>query len=181
MGWGRWWGVMGEFLRLKEREPLAKGNVRLVFAHPERSDVVVKVMRPELVERRYGGAWFRQGRRYGEYVLFLREIREYVAGYAEAGFGVGFAQKVVGLVETDLGLGLMLEAARGADGGLAPTVAKLVQVGDFDGEAREALEVFFVELLGSGVVISDLHERNVVYACGAGGSRRFVIDRKSVV
>jgi hypothetical protein len=168
---------MGTVLQLKGREALARGNVRLVFAHPERSDVVVKVMRPDLVERRYGsgGAWFRQGRRYDPYVLFLREIREYVAGYAEAGFAVGFAQKVVGLVETDLGLGLMLEAARGPDGGLAPTVAKLVQVGDFDEEARAALEVFFEELLGSGVVIADLHERNVVYACGAGGRRRFVM------
>jgi hypothetical protein len=164
-------------LHLKHLQPLAKGNVRLVFEHPSNPALLVKVMRPDHVESRYGGgaAWFRRGRRFEHYLLFVREIREYVATYAAAGHAVLFAQQVCGLVETDLGLGLVTEAALGSDGKLAPTLAKLVQIGQFDPEAEEALERFFVDLLGSVLVISDLHERNVVYACGRDGKRRFVM------
>jgi hypothetical protein len=168
---------MGSPLVLKHLQPLAKGNVRLVFEHPETPDLLVKVMRPDLVAARYGegAAWFRRRRRHGSYVLFLREIREYVAGYASAGHALSFAQKVCGLVETDLGLGLVTEAARGADGKLAPTVAKLIQVGDFDEAAEAALERFLNGLLESDLVVSDLHERNIVYACGPDGARTFVM------
>jgi hypothetical protein len=164
-------------LALRHLPPLAKGSVRWVFEHPETPALLVKVMRPDLVEARYGesAAWFRRVRRHDPYVLFLREIREYVAGYASAGHALSFAQKVCGLVETDLGLGLVTEAARGADGKLAPTAARLIQVGEFDDAAEAALEKFLQGLLESDLVVSDLHERNIVYASGPDGERRFVM------
>jgi hypothetical protein len=164
-------------LQLKNRESLAKGNVRLVFEHPESPDLLVKVMRPDLVDQRYGGreAWFGTMRRYDPYVVFLREIREFVAAHAALGRAAPFAQTVHGLVETDLGLGLVLEAARGPDGGLAPTIAKLVELGQFDAEAAAALDQFLLDLLESDMVIADLHERNLVYACARDCSRRFVL------
>lgn len=168
---------MASPLALKHLQPLAKGNVRLVFEHPDDPALLVKVMRPDLVESRYGsgGAWFRRGRRFDPYLLFIREIREYVAGYASAGHALAFAQKVCGLVETDLGLGLVTEAARGPDGNLAPTVAKIIQIGEFDATAEAALEEFISGLLESDLVIADLHERNVVYACDPDGGRHFVM------
>jgi PhoP regulatory network protein YrbL len=164
-------------LSLKSATPLAKGNVRLVFEHPESPGLLVKVMRPDLVERRHGGrkVWFQGLRRYDPYVVFLREIREFVAAHAALGRAAPFAQVVHGLVETDLGLGLVLEAARDPDGGLAPTIAKLVQHGRFDAGAEAALDQFLTELLESDMVIADLHERNLVYACAQDGSRRFVL------
>ncbi len=168
---------MASLLALKHLQPLAKGNVRLVFEHPETPDLLVKVMRPDLVAARYGegAAWFRRGRRFDPYLLFVREIREYVAAYASHGRSLPFAQTVRALVETDLGLGLVTDAARGPDGNLAPTVAKLIQVGDYDGAAEAALETFIKGLLESDLVVSDLHERNIVYACAKDGGRRFVM------
>jgi hypothetical protein len=150
---------------------------RMFFGVKRSPDLLIKVMRPDLVEKRYSGrkVWFQGLRRYDPYVVFLREIREYVVGYAAAGHALPFAQKVVGLMETDLGLGLVTEAARGQDGKLAPTVAKLVQIGQFDEEAEAALERFLANLLKCDVVIADLHERNMVYACGPDGRRRFVL------
>lgn len=164
-------------LALKHLDPLARGSARLVFEHPGKPDLLVKVLRPKLLESRYGegAAWFRRRRRYDPYVLFLREIREYVAGHASHGHSLRIAQKVRGLVETDLGLGLLVEAVRGADGALAPTVAKLIATGAYDEAAQQALERFLDELLESDLVIADLHERNMVYARGADGVPHFVM------
>ena len=166
-------------LELKQLQPLAKGNARLVYEHPGDPAMLVKVMRPDLVAARYGegAAWFRGiGRRYDPYVLFLREIREYVAAYAAHGQALPEAQKVHGLVETDLGLGLVIGAVRGPDGALAPTVAKLIAVGNFDETARRALDQTLAALLESDIVLADLHERNLVYQQQDGRSRFVIID-----
>jgi len=162
---------------LKPRAPLAEGTVRLVYEHPEKADYLIKVMRPELVSKRYGegAAWFRRGRRYDPYLLFLREIREFVAAFASHGHSLPFAQKIRGLVETDSGLGLVTEAVRGPDGNLAPTLATLIAQGGFDAAAETRLETFLAELLECGLVVADLHERNVVYGCAANGERIFVM------
>jgi len=169
---------MSEPLQLQHLTPLAHGAVRLVFAHPQEPGMLVKVMRPELIKKRYGAgaAWFRKGRRYDPYLQFLREIREYVAAYASHGGSLPIAQKVCGLIETDLGLGLVTEAVRGADGELAPTLARVIEVGGFDAGAQAALERFLTELLAAEVVVGDLHERNVVYAAGEGGGQWVMID-----
>jgi hypothetical protein len=167
---------MSDVLALQHLDPVARGSARLVFEHPQRPDLLVKVMRPKHLEARYGkgAAWFRR-RRYDPYVLFLREIREYVAAHASNGHSLRIAQKVRGLVETDLGLGLLVEAVRGADGALAPTVAKLIATGAYDEAAQQALERFLEELLESDIVIADLHERNLVCAVGADGKQQFVM------
>lgn len=166
-------------LELKHLQPLAKGNARLVFEHPGDPALLVKVMRPDLVAARYGegAAWFRSlGRRYDPYVLFLREIREYVAACAAHGHALPYAQKVHGLVETDLGLGIVIGAVRGPDGALAPTVAKLIAIGNFDETARRALDVTLNAILESDIVLADLHERNLVYQQQDGSSRFVIID-----
>ncbi len=166
-------------LELKHLQPLAKGNARLVYEHPGDRALLVKVMRSDLVTARYGdgAAWFRGiGRRFDPYVIFLREIREYVAAYAAHGRPLPFAEKVRGLVETDLGLGLVIEAVRGPDGALAPTVAKLIADGNFDDTARRALDETLAALLESDIVLADLHERNLVYQKQDGSLRFVVID-----
>lgn len=164
-------------LMLKDQTPIATGGVRLVFEHPLDPDLLVKVMRPEVVETRYGAGtpWYKRRRRYRQYVIFIREISEYVASYASHGESLPCAVQIAGLVETDLGLGMVMFAARDADGKLAPTLATLIETGRFDDSAKIALENFFAELLQSSLVLADLHERNLVFAAGADGKNRFVM------
>ncbi len=168
---------MRHFLQLGALEPLAKGNLRLVYAHPDGPGLVVKVMRPEAVELRYdGGApWFKRWRRYRHYVLFIREIHEYVAAYARHGKSLPFVQRIVGFVETDLGLGLVTDAIRDSRGNLAPTLATLIETGGYDRVAEAALESFIRQLLESDLVVADLHERNLVYSALPGGEPHFVM------
>jgi len=164
-------------LALKNAPPIAKGGIRLVFLHPENPDWLVKVMRPEVVSSRYGesGTWFRRNRRFRQYILFMREIREYVAACASHGGSPSFVHKITGLVDTDLGMGLVMEAARDAEGNLAPTAAKLIFEGRYDERAAVALEEFLKAIVESDVVFADLHERNIVYARSKDGQDRFVM------
>lgn len=164
-------------LALQHLQPLAKGTVRLVFEHPETPDLLVKVIRPDVLEKHYREetGWFPRGGRYGPYMLFIREIREHVAGYAGHRGSLPFAQSSLGLVDTDLGLGLITRAVRGTDGNLAPTAAKLIATGEYDLRAEAAMEHFLTGLLDSDLVISDLHERNIVYGSEPGAEPRFVM------
>lgn len=167
-----------EYLTLKDSSPIAQGGVRLVFPYPGDPSRLVKVMRPDKVASRYGnegGTWFRRNRRHGEYILFVREIREYIAAYACHGISLPFVQRIRGLVETDLGLGMVLDAARDRKGNLAPTLAKVIFTGCFDQQAEEALATFLRQMMECDVVFADLHERNLVYAAGEDGKLQFVM------
>jgi hypothetical protein len=156
----------GNFLELKDRTPLNKGNSRLVFEHPNNPGQIVKVLRPDLMETRYGsGAPLRKRRRrYGRFRSYAREIQEFLAVYARENHAPPFLQTVIGLVETDLGLGLVTNAARAKDGSLAPNVAMLISAGRFDSTVRRDLEVFYQNILNCDVVISDMNVGNMVYA-----------------
>ncbi len=166
-----------KIIELKHRTPIAKGGLRLIYEHPENPDLLIKVMRPEAVSRRYGEdqPWYKKRRRFGPYVLFARETMEFLATWASHGRTLPIAQRIAGFVETDMGLGLLTDAVRDADGNLAPTLAHLIDHRLFDARAEEALEQFLVSLLESDLVLADLHERNLVYAAEPDGSRRFVM------
>lgn len=167
---------MSGVLKLKEVSPLAKGHSRLVYQHPEEPAYLVKVIRPEVIEKRWGSgtAWYKRRRRYGRFISYVREIQEYVAVCARHGECPDFLQKIIGFAETDLGLGLVIEAVRDREGNLAPTLGSLVRAGRFDAVAKAALERFMEQLLGCDATVSDLNVGNLVY-CDAASEARFVM------
>ena len=160
-------------LCLRETEPIAAGSQRLVFLHPDNPRLLVKVLRPEAVVKQV--PWYKAKRRFGRYVGFVRECEEFIAGHAEKKRRLDFMQTVAGLVETDFGLGIVLEAALTPEGSLAPNVWRMIHRGLYDSKAKAALEEFFVILLRSNVVVADLHPGNLVYATREDGSRHFVM------
>jgi len=123
-------------------------------------------MRPDVAEarERKSPAWLRGMRRLGPYMQFSREIDEFLAAHCCAPECLPFLQKVIGLTETDLGLGLVVEAACGRDGKPGLTIDGLGRENRFDEVAQRALVVFLDLLLASRVVVSDLHWRNLVFA-----------------
>lgn len=158
--------TLHRFLELKDRTPLTMGRSRLVFEHPDHSSLIVKVMRPDVVEARFGSgtAWYKRRRRYGRFVSYVREIQEYIAVQAAHGHSPPFLQKVIGLAETDMGLGLVTEAARDAEGNLAPNLGTLIASGRFDSAVRGNLDLFLQQILDCDVIISDMNVGNLVYA-----------------
>lgn len=168
---------MTELLQLSQLTPLAQGRMRLVFEHPRDPDSLIKVIRPDVIERRWGSgaAWYKRRRRYGRYTSYLREIQEYIAAYASHGVSLPFAQRITGLIETDMGLGLVMTAVRDSSGQLAPPLSALLRNNLFDEKAQGALEWFFQELLGCDLIVADLNLGNMVYTDSGPHGHHFVL------
>jgi len=153
-------------LLLKAQTPIAQGRMRYVYPHPTDPGLVIKVIRPDVIDSRWGSGqpWYKAQRRFRQYISYMREIAEYVAMYAKYGKSLPFAQKVAGFIETDLGLGLVIAAALDRDGNLAPSLSTLINTGRFDDKVSIALETFIIQVMECDVVVADLHGGNIVYA-----------------
>lgn len=165
------------FLQVTTRKPLNNGHSRLVFEHPDDPSLVVKVLRPDVIEDRFGKGirWYKRPRRSGPFLSYVREIQEYVAMYSVHRQRLPFLQTVVGLVETDLGLGLVTEAARDRQGNIAPNIAMLIERGQFDSTVRGDLEIYLHQILACDVIISDMNVGNLVYAYSEPDGNHFVL------
>lgn len=164
--------------RLKDADVIAAGHTRDVYRHPDDASLLIKVIRPSAIEGRYGrGApWYKfKRRRYRHLITYLREVREQIAVHAVGEPHPPFLQKIVGFVETDMGMGLVVEAVRAADGTSAPTVAALAAGGLLDQVRLAELDRFLQEMVNSPVIVADLNPFNVVYGRGAGGVDHFVL------
>ena len=163
-------------LKLRQAAPLATGHLRAVYQHPDAADCLVKVMLPAALESWRRAPWYQRLARTGPYRGFVREFKEFLASRHAAG-GPSPVARVVGLAETDLGPGLVVEKVRGADGGLAPTLDAWVRRDGFTPRVKAALDDFLAAMLEHNVIAGDLHAWNVVYGIDSyGGPRLVMID-----
>ncbi len=168
---------MDQTIKLKDTQPLAQGRMRYIYAYPGDPGLIIKVIRPDVIDQRWGSGqpWYKASRRFRQYISYMREIAEYVATHARYGRNLPFAQQVVGFAETDLGLGLVLKAVLGKDGSLAPSVTTMIANGTFDDDAERALQQFIHDLLESDLIVADLHGGNIVYAYNEQRGHHFVM------
>ncbi|CAD7054483.1 hypothetical protein REJC140_02170 [Pseudorhizobium endolithicum] len=163
-------------IHLKDTAPVAAGNNAAVYRHPQDRSVLVKVVRPEAMER-YKARWdFLRGRRRRFFHLknFMRVFEEQVAMYAVEGHASAHLEEVIGLVGTDMGPGLVVrcETYRGE---IAPTLANLVASRRFDRRMLSLLDDFFTWLEQSPIVASDLSFRNLVLSDRLDNEPRIVL------
>jgi hypothetical protein len=153
-------------IKLAHLRPLASGATRDVYLHPDDAGLLIKVIRRDAIDKRYGSGrpWYKTTRRYRHFISYLREIREEIALRAVSDTHPASLQKIVGFADTDLGFGLVVEAAKDHDGHLAPTLPQLIAAHKFDAPVRAALTRCLDELLASPIVLADLHGANLVYA-----------------
>jgi len=156
---------MDTFLKLKNLKPLAQGSFRWVFQHPEDPDLLVKVIHADAMAKRFGKKtrWYKRPRRYGKYLCFAREIQEFITVHAQTNTAAPFLQRIIGFAQTDLGLGIIVQAIRNSDGNLAPTLRNLINNGLYDAAIKKSLDDFLALLLESDVIINDLSPGNIVY------------------
>jgi len=165
-------------LPLTHAAPLAVGHLRQVFQHPHEPDCVIKVMRADAVQSRWGAKarWYKRLPRARHYTGFVRELKEYIATQARFPERRVPIARMVGVVETDLGLGLISEKVRGADGALAPTLAALyARESGFSALIETELARFLDDLLACNVIVGDMHAWNIVYGSDSRGGPRFVL------
>jgi hypothetical protein len=165
-------------LLLNHLTPIASGNNRDVFVHPEDAGLLVKTVRSDALEKRSSpdAHWTKRlFRRYRHYQTFLRECQEHIVSRLDEAGVPGFVHTVVGFVDTDRGLGLVARAERDRSGAYAKTLAKLIAEGLYDDEAKRAMEDFKEAFLRSDVIITDLGHGNLVYAYEEGRGNHFVV------
>lgn len=170
--------VAESVIRLQAVKPLSRGHQRLVFQHPLQTDLLIKVLRAEYVQDKYGSgsSFHNRHRRCREYQPFLVEFREYLVACARAPQCLPYLQEIVGLVWTDLGLGLAVRKVTGRDGALAPSLNRILRLhGALDSRRKHLLDECLRHLECSDVIIDDLNDCNLVLGVDALGAERFVL------
>jgi hypothetical protein len=161
---------------LRGRDPVAAGNHMSVYGHPDDATVLIKVVRLDVFGKSNPRWDFLRGRRRRFLHLknFMRVLEEQVAVLARDGKSSSHLEEVIGLVDTDLGPGLMVrcETFRGE---MAPTLDKLYASGKLGEYILEPLEVFFSWLENSPVIASDLNTRNLVLSDRQDGKLQIVM------
>jgi hypothetical protein len=156
-----------DFIDLSQEIPIASGNNRIVFKHPYAPDLIIKIVKMELIRKREGegSSWTKaRFRRYRIYTNYLRECQEHIVSRLESGGVPSFMQRFVGFVDTDQGLGLVTFAEKDASGNYAKTLVHLIENDSFDEIARKALDDFIQEFYKSKVIVTDLSAKNLVYS-----------------
>lgn len=166
-------------LILSNSVPLTIGNLRAVYQHPEHPALLIKTLRPEAVARRWDAPdkWVKRVPRARQYTSFVREFKEYVALRARHPNDVVPIARVIGIEDTDLGLGLINEKVVDTQGALAPSLHTLYrQHGGEPAWADAALEQLLADLLRFNVIVGDLHASNLVYGTDSrGGIGRLIL------
>lgn len=169
-------------LNLDDETPVAVGGDRHIFQHPHAPSLLVKVMdmqaRAVYLETRPFKRWYKQFQRESAYRVYLNEITEYVTTTTRpSGVWQVPMARILGLAQTTLGLGLLVEKITDEAGNIAPTVADLARQGKMDEALSARLDEFVEDLADAHVVLHDLSPSNI--ACGLnadGKSGLFLID-----
>lgn len=161
-----------ERIILSNREPVASGSRHLVYQHPDERNLLIKVQRAVPPPR-----WYKLHRRlYGPSIGFAREIREQLLVWSLRDRHPEFLNRIIGICETDVGIGMMVERLEDEDGNLAQNLTAIIRNGHFDAEKKSALAAFLDQIMDSPLYFDDLNAANIVHAFDQRQQRhRFVL------
>ncbi|HET8903094.1 MAG TPA: YrbL family protein [Saccharospirillum sp.] len=166
-------------LHLQEQTPLARSKTRWIYQHPNDPDLLIKVHIPRLNKDPQSGlrAWAERLKDRFLYTSGIeRDLRHYIASrYEDYGPVCQRIWPIHGIVETDIGLGLLVAAARDAHGNLAPTLRVLLDHGQLTPARVADLRALLDSLVESPLTFADLNLENLVLEGAGAGQERFVI------
>jgi hypothetical protein len=161
-------------ISLRGHSPLRSDEKLLTYAHPDHEDRVITVVNPRLSNWPTEDTWhlFRAARTRAR---LERELRRYRAVERNEPRHPPFIQQLFGMVETDLGRGLVAERLADPKDRPAPTLRSLVKRQGLTPEVREAARRFFGEITQRDLTIGELGVNNIVYASDRRGYSRLVL------
>jgi hypothetical protein len=165
-----------QLIKLHAASPLVSGAYRNVYQHPHHDDLLVKVIKPIVIERHAARArWYDSWYGSGYYKALLREIEKYLVLQRRGQQDLPFIQHFVGLIETDVGLGMVVSKVSGRDGKLAPTLLEIVRARGLDTELASRIAALRDDVIRNHVVFGDVSASNIVEAADAPHGHRLVI------
>lgn len=136
-------------LVLTDNDLIAKGNDRYVFQHPHDSQLLIKVVIPGIAKYK------------SKIREIYRDIKECKPNNQTDSL---YMQKMIGLVETNKGVGQIIVKECDEDNHIAPTLYQLALNKKLDDSKLQKLNVFFSWFVNTSVIINSLHCKNIVYA-----------------
>lgn len=166
-----------QLLRLSDQEPLAKGGHRNVYAYPDQPALLIKVTRPRT--RRNRSFSKRLVRRILPDTAFRNALKEIECEMKAAlKSGDEIAQlplaRSFGVVQTDVGPGVVVERIQSGDGQLANHLLSMCQQQELSDQMLGDLNRFVGKLFELQIVGRDIHAENIVYGL-RGQTRMFLL------
>lgn len=143
-------------LILSDREPLFVGDAKKVYEHPDFPGSYVKILKKNPIS-------FSRYRRLPTYWEFYHEIAEYLVVREKEKENAHFMELIVGLVDTDMGVGLVVGAVKDQDGNPAPTIRNLIASKQVTAIQEKAFESFIQWVVSTDVIIRELTTTNIVW------------------
>jgi len=160
------------FIDLSRARPLVSGSDRHVYQHPDDPAVLIKVVdlpaRAAYQRKHWLKRWYRRYQRACSYRTFIDEVAEYIASASQDRLQAPLA-RIVGIAQTSLGLGLLVEKIGDAAGGMAPTLTAVVRQQGLSPALRSQLDTFFDALAQAHVIVNDISGKNIVVGYNAAG------------
>jgi hypothetical protein len=171
---------MNRPIRLAGLKPIGRGSHRVCYPHPDHPDRCVKVLIANVpaAEAESQSIVARPpsfSAAESENTLELETYHELESAGNPTVWN--HVPRCHGMVETDLGPGLVTDYVTGADGTAAESLARRIDR-SYDASCRAALEELKVFLLEHLVRIGDLHQSNLLICIPRGGQREriYIID-----
>lgn len=149
---------------LDPNNAIANGGEKLVFFHPDNDNQLIKVINPRYINY-MNTAWpiSTRLRRLPHYWFYIKEVTEHVYSREANIPNMHFLQNITGLVDTNLGLGVSVEAVKKKNGELASSLAQIINAGEFSSVHDKALQDILIWVEDTYIIIRDLTTRNIVW------------------
>jgi len=140
---------MKQALVLTDENLLTRGNDRYVFQHPHDSQLLIKIVIPDIVK----------------YKSKLREVyRELKECKPNNQTDSLYMQRIEGLVETNRGIGQVIVKECDEHNRIAQNLYQIALNKELDASKLQKLNVFLAWFVTTSVIINSLHCKNIVYA-----------------
>lgn len=166
-------------IKLSGQQVVAQGRRQHVYEHPHDPHLIIKLPIPETTDNRGNLTRKRlldRFRRATVFRNFLREFQEYLelkARYPEPDAELPLSG-ILGIVQTDKGIGHVYERVSDPDGSLSAQLKHLIADGKISQQQVRELHEHFDQLMREHVVLCHFNLENILYQKRPDGTGRFV-------
>ena len=153
-------------ITLKDITPIAQGSTQTIYPYPDYPERLIKVRKLKTMQKKYDrkiGGRIGYKRQHGLYAAWMRELDHYFSIALRLGRRPTFLQHYYGVVDTDLGLGLVVGKETDRNGNVAPTLQDLAKRGEFTREVQQQLEDLLKLINELRISTTDVNMNNIVY------------------
>lgn len=149
---------------LKNQKPVGRGSEKIVYSHPKDQNKLIKVVNPNYITfmKKERPITYRL-KRLSRYWGFSNMVTEHIASREEGIRNKHYIQSLIGFVDTDMGLGIVVGAVRNIDGSIANSLGDLIRKGLFQQRHQQALNDLLNWMIDINIVFRDPGLDNLVW------------------